>query len=64
MNEQFSKRVMPSGSDISILFIGTRDNNMGLLSDPNRRRALISLLVRLNAPIWYADHHDKINILK
>ena len=27
-------------------------NNMGLLSDPNRRRALISLLTRLNAPIW------------
>ncbi|TNN54808.1 hypothetical protein EYF80_035014 [Liparis tanakae] len=25
---------------------------MGLLSDPNRRRALISLLTRLNAPIW------------
>ncbi|XP_054888601.1 glycosylphosphatidylinositol anchor attachment 1 protein-like isoform X2 [Poeciliopsis prolifica] len=26
-------------------------NKMGLLSDPNRRRALISLLTRLNAPI-------------
>ncbi|KAF3699415.1 Glycosylphosphatidylinositol anchor attachment 1 protein [Channa argus] len=26
-------------------------NNMGLLSDPNRRQALISLLTRLNAPI-------------
>uniref|UniRef100_G3Q120 GPI-anchor transamidase component GPAA1 n=1 Tax=Gasterosteus aculeatus aculeatus TaxID=481459 RepID=G3Q120_GASAC len=25
---------------------------MGLLSDPNRRRALIGLLTRLNAPIW------------
>lgn len=25
---------------------------MGLLSDPNRRRALISMLTRLNAPIW------------
>lgn len=26
---------------------------MGLLSDPNRRQALISLLTRLNAPIWW-----------
>lgn len=25
---------------------------MGLLSDPNRRRALINLLTRLNTPIW------------
>ncbi|XP_077374945.1 GPI-anchor transamidase component GPAA1 isoform X2 [Festucalex cinctus] len=25
---------------------------MGLLSDPNRRKALINLLTRLNAPIW------------
>lgn len=26
---------------------------MGLLSDPNRRRALTNLLTRLNTPIWY-----------
>ncbi|KAF3858184.1 hypothetical protein F7725_011385 [Dissostichus mawsoni] len=37
-------------SSVSGNFVAT-DNNMGLLSDPNRRRALISLLTRLNAPI-------------
>lgn len=47
--------VFPSGSaSKSRLWSNVTADNMGLLSDPNRRRALISMLTRLNAPIWWA----------
>lgn len=36
---------------------------MGLLSDPNRRRALINLLTRLNTPIWSVFSHVEIDIV-
>lgn len=38
-----------------------KNTNMGLLSDPNRRRALINLLTRLNTPIWSVHSHVEID---
>uniref|UniRef100_A0A8D3C895 GPI-anchor transamidase component GPAA1 n=2 Tax=Scophthalmus maximus TaxID=52904 RepID=A0A8D3C895_SCOMX len=45
--------VLPSGSSEPRRQdrVTVDNNNMGLLSDPNRRRALLGLLTRLNAPI-------------